>query len=165
MLIEANYDGIKRRCNSWAFRFYLGPDDLRSAVGQRLAESMATSGFKGSEDQFWSYMHRLIYWAAIDLKRRQKPPYVEISEVAGYLEDREQNFEVRDMIRSVKSSLPEDLTHNECRVFEMYVFGEMKYREIAERLNIPIGSVKTFIHRARQVINEKYGRRYREIMA
>lgn len=45
---------------------------------------------------------------------------------------------------------------SECRIaFEMFYRDEMPYAEIAERLDIPLGTVKTWVHRARKELIER----------
>ncbi len=49
----------------------------------------------------------------------------------------------------------EDLPENYRNIINMRHFEELDYREIAERLNIPIGTVKAQIFRARKMLLEK----------
>ena len=53
------------------------------------------------------------------------------------------------------------LTDNERAVLLLRAIGEMRYREIAESLDIPLGSVMGHLARARQKMRTLIGRRDR----
>lgn len=91
----------------------------------------------------------------IDIIRKQKTTTVGIEEVvtfSGALNP-EQSFiskQNRDEVEKQLSDLPE----NYRVIVEMRFLDEMGYEEIAEKLGIPIGTVKTKIHRARALLGK-----------
>ena len=45
------------------------------------------------------------------------------------------------------------------RAFELFHTSQLEYQQIAEQLDVPLGTVKTWVHRARQEILQKLAKR------
>jgi RNA polymerase sigma-70 factor (ECF subfamily) len=57
------------------------------------------------------------------------------------------------------ASVPKSLLPERYReVLELYYISELRYREIAEQLEIPLGTVKTYMSRAKRRLREKLER-------
>jgi len=54
-------------------------------------------------------------------------------------------------VRALLDGLPERYR----RVVTLYYLEERSYQEVAEMLGIPMGTVKTFLHRARRELTER----------
>ena len=45
------------------------------------------------------------------------------------------------------------------KAFELFHRSQLEYQQIAEQLEVPLGTVKTWVHRARQEIVQKLAKR------
>lgn len=132
-------------------------DDLAQEVFLRLYRAMA--GFRG-DAELTTYLHRIVINVANDeWKRRAKERVRDVSisdEVSGW-EDRlchplpnaEQQLVTRELADRVDSAM-QRLKMVERSVLVLYHQEERSYQQIAESLRLPLGTVRTHLHRARQ---------------
>jgi len=82
-------------------------------------------------------------------------------ELADYLQDvasREPVDDGSELVREIQSALKE-LRWEYCSVFVMYHEQGLPYEDIAEAMEKPVGTVKTWLHRARQEVMDRLRRR------
>src|SRR5271170_8489870 len=136
-------------------------DDLAQEVYLRLYRALPA--FRG-ESRLSTYLYRIVANVAQDewkRRRRQDRPLVSFSEEESEWEDRlphpgpdaEQQFAERQFRYSVEEQL-QQLSPVERTVLVLYHQEERSYEQIAQSLNLPIGTVRTHLHRGRKKLRE-----------
>jgi RNA polymerase sigma factor (sigma-70 family) len=136
-------------------------DDLAQDVFLRLYRALPA--FRG-EALLGTYLYRIIANVAQDewkRRRRDDRPLVSFSEEESDWEDRlphpgrdaEQQFAEREFRYSVEQQL-QQLSPMERTILVLYHQEERSYEQIAQSLRLPIGTVRTHLHRGRKKLRE-----------
>jgi RNA polymerase sigma-70 factor (ECF subfamily) len=136
-------------------------DDLAQEVFLRLYRALPA--FRG-EALLSTYLYRIIANVAQDewkRRRRDDRPLVSFSEEESDWEgrlphpgpDAEQQFAERQFRYSVEEQL-QQLSPIERTVLVLYHQEERSYEQIAQSLKLPIGTVRTHLHRGRKKLRE-----------
>ena len=136
-----------------AYRF------MRDAV---LAEDMAQeaflkayrllNGFRG-DCSFSTWLYRVTSSVCLtELSRRKRRGEVALTptHVGEAATEPEETTDTPEMIRRCVMKLPDRYA----TIVTMYYLNEISYEEIAETLNIPMGTLKTWMHRARHQLRK-----------
>jgi RNA polymerase sigma-70 factor (ECF subfamily) len=137
-------------------------DDLAQEVFLRLYRALPN--FRG-ESLVSTYLYRIaVNVAQNEWKRRKKAdrPLVSLSDEASAWEERlehpdrnaEQQMEEREFRLHVEEQLKE-LSSVERTVLVLYHQEERSYEQIAAALNMPIGTIRTHLHRGRKKLQER----------
>lgn len=137
-------------------------EDLAQEVFLRLYRALPS--FRG-ESLVSTYIYRIaVNVAQNEWKRRRRTdrPLVSISEKLSGWEDRlehpernaEQQMEEREFRLRVEEQLQE-LSNVERTVLVLYHQEERSYEQIAAALNMPIGTIRTHLHRGRKKLRER----------
>lgn len=125
----------------------------------------ALPSFRG-ESAFYTWLYRIGVNTAKNylVSQGRRPPSVDIdAEEAGYLEGESElkeyatpehllvRDEIENTVHSAIEKLPEDLR----TAITLRELDGLSYEEIAERMNCPVGTVRSRIFRAREVINSR----------
>jgi RNA polymerase sigma-70 factor (ECF subfamily) len=125
----------------------------------------ALPSFRG-ESAFYTWLYRIGVNTAKNylVSQGRRPPSVDIdAEDAGYLEGESElkeyatpehllvRDEIQNTVHSAIEKLPEDLR----TAITLRELDGLSYEEIAERMNCPVGTVRSRIFRAREVINSR----------
>ena len=96
--------------------------------------------------------------ASLDsLRRRRRSVFVDVPEINASLELGPEELALRNDEASRVHAALEALPQKYRRPLELYYISGLRYREIALALGIPIGTVKTYMSRAkRQLRSELY---------
>jgi RNA polymerase sigma-70 factor, ECF subfamily len=160
----AEFEGIVADHQQMVFRMLVRltgspdrADDLAQEVFLRLYRAL--TAFRG-DAELTTYLHRIVINVANDeWKRRAKERARDVSisdEVSGW-EDRlqhpepnaEQQLVTRELADRVEAAM-QRLSMVERSVLVLYHQEERSYQQIAESLRLPIGTVRTHLHRGRQ---------------
>jgi RNA polymerase sigma-70 factor (ECF subfamily) len=136
-------------------------EDLAQEVFVRLHRALPA--FRG-ESLLSTYLYRIVANVAQDewkRRRRDERPLVSFSEEESDWEDRlphpgpdaEQQFAERQFRYSVEEQL-QRLSPIERAVLVLYHQEERSYEQIAQSLKLPIGTVRTHLHRGRKKLRE-----------
>lgn len=125
----------------------------------------ALPSFRG-ESAFYTWLYRIGVNTAKNylVSQGRRPPSVDIdADEAGYLEGESElkeyatpehllvRDEIENTVQSAIEKLPEDLR----TAITLRELDGLSYEEIAEKMNCPVGTVRSRIFRAREVINGK----------
>jgi RNA polymerase sigma-70 factor (ECF subfamily) len=105
-------------------------------------------GFRG-DASFSTWMYRVTSSVCLtELKRRKRRGEVELTPTheQRLKADPELPKDVADIIRRCVSELPDRYAE----IITMYYLGETSYDEIAKGMGVPLGTLKTWMHRARK---------------
>jgi RNA polymerase sigma factor (sigma-70 family) len=136
-------------------------DDLAQEVFLRLYRALPA--FRG-EALLSTYLYRIVANVAQDewkRRRRDDRPLVSFSDDESDWEDRlqhpapdaEQQFAERQFRYSVEQQL-QRLSPVEKTILVLYHQEELSYEQIAQSLKLPIGTVRTHLHRGRKKLRE-----------
>lgn len=154
-LVEKN----KQRLNSYAFNFTRDEDEAKDLVQDTLLKAhVYFKKFKtGTNFRGWVYtIMKNIFINNYRRYSRLKEVFIKEDELSSghltYSASRntgELKFVNKDIERAIRS-LSEHIARPFLDYFEGY-----KYHEIAERYNIPVGTIKTRIHQARVALKKQ----------
>jgi RNA polymerase sigma factor (sigma-70 family) len=136
-------------------------EDLAQEVFLRLYRALPS--FRG-ESLLTTYLYRITVNVAQDewkRRRRDDRTHVSISDDTSGWEDRlqhpsrnaEQQIEEREFQQAVEEHL-QRLSQIERAILVLYHQEERSYEQIAHALNLPIGTVRTHLHRGRKKLRE-----------
>jgi RNA polymerase sigma-70 factor, ECF subfamily len=147
-------------------RYVHDPSEVMDVAQEAFLKAYrALPGFRG-ESAFYTWLYRIGVNTAKNhlISQGRKPPNVDIdAEDASYLEGESElkdyatperllvRDEIEETVRNAIEKLPEDL-----RVaITLRELDGLSYEEIAERMDCPVGTVRSRIFRAREAINNK----------
>lgn len=145
-----------------ALRLVHSPDDAADVVQEAfLSAYQALHTFKG-DAEFFTWLYRITFNAAISLKRKKRP----VISLDANAQD--SGFEPDDSSEYVKPGAALERTEDELRlnaaiaklsaehreVLLMKDIDGLKYEDIAEVLGVPIGTIRSRLHRARLELRE-----------
>jgi RNA polymerase sigma-70 factor, ECF subfamily len=145
---------------------------LGDAVG--VAQEVFIKAFRGlerfqGESQFFTWLFRIAMNETISARRRRdrrlKPVSLDrenaegekMSDPAGTLEDPGAAAASKDDAAMVQAAIA-GLDEEQAQVILLRDIDGRSYQEIAEILEVPLGSVKSRIHRARQALKDRLAR-------
>lgn len=137
-------------------RFLDSRDDALDVLQETFLSAFANAGnFKGNS-RFYTWIYRIGMNHAIDLHRRKKPRTT-LSIYQGdqpeFADPREEGGPDQQMIREEERQLIRKalqiLSAEHRTVIVMKEIDDMRYEEIAEVLEVPVGTVRSRLHRAR----------------
>ena len=117
-------------------------DDERGALGPwilTIARNRAIDYLRSTDARYSQ--------SGYDLERLERPQF---------FIDFEEQYVDRDRIRQIRGAF-EKLTQNQKQVLELAYFEGLSQSEMAERLNQPLGTVKTWIRTALQILRQELG--------
>lgn len=167
--VIAGYDSIiKKAANSIAFRFRQEPSDLISLFYEKLLTIPKIE--IESKRQFTSFIYQCLTNHAINAHRKASKQPKEDFEY--YTNDQRvshnPSYDSKELAWKIINGIRKELQRKSCPswliLYDEVILGQMKYHEAAERLKIPINTVKTRIRYIRQIAEKKYGKQYRDFI-
>jgi len=161
---DAEFSALVQRQSRFVFRVayavLLNSYDAEDAVQETFLKLYRNSGWTEAENER-AYLARIAWRVAVDHKRRSTSSAIAGSADPATLDTmasshpgpdaRLSDANQRAMVHVLIDSLTEEL-----RVpLVLSAFDELSSREIGEILNIPEGTVRTRLHRARQILRQK----------
>lgn len=123
-------------------RRYVGPDEAEDVLQRTFLDVWRHAGRYRPEQRFSSWLFTIAHHRAVDTVRRRRDPVVDVEVARGLVGDdgRETAARYADaaLVRAALDRLPE----HERTVLELAYFAELTQREIADRLDVPLGTVK-----------------------
>ncbi len=133
-------------------RGVLGDSDVAEDVVQEsfIKVFKGLHGYRG-DAKLSTWIYRIARNEAVNAGRRTGPPTTSVEDVileAPAGEGPEEAYRKKAIQQNLEQSLAR-LEENYRLVLELRYMGEMSYTEIGETMELPIGTVKTYIHRAK----------------
>ncbi len=157
---EANFTALVQRQSRFAYRVayavLLNAHDAEDAVQETFLKLYRHPGWQQAENER-AYIARVAFRCAIDRRRATRPATAEpeaILQIPSHHPGPEHTFLATDHHRRIHSlidALPEDLR----LPLVLSAFDDLNSRLIAGILNIPEGTVRTRLQRARQLLKQK----------
>ena len=103
---------------------------------------------------FKSWIYRLVRWKTTDMLRQTTRSGIQLEEFddkAVYSSKKEESLQDEALSTAI-NNLPE----TEKQIIHLFYLDEMKITEISVILEIPVGTVKSRLNRARRILKKKY---------
>jgi RNA polymerase sigma-70 factor (ECF subfamily) len=142
------------------------PDDAEDLTQEAFAKAFTSLHKFDSKFAFSTWLFRIATNNCIDFIRKKKlltysidQPVDEDSDRPFFIDIRDKNYNPNEeMIHSERSQIiheaVEKLPQRYKILVQMRYFDEKAYEELADELNLPLGTVKAQLHRARELLNE-----------
>jgi RNA polymerase sigma-70 factor (ECF subfamily) len=133
-------------------------DDVLQNVYIKIYRGLA--GFRG-ESRLSTWIYQIARNEAINLARKRRPGGTAVEDVvlpAGEDASPEATYGKRELRDRMEVAMAE-MDENYRMVLELRYMGERSYEEIAEAMGLPIGTVKTYIYRAKVQLKKIMARR------
>jgi len=142
------------------------PDDAEDLTQEAFAKAFTSLHKFDSKFAFSTWLFRIATNNCIDFIRKKKlltysidQPVDEDSDRPFFIDIRDKNYNPNEeMIHSQRSQIiheaVEKLPQRYKILVQMRYFEEKAYEELADELNLPLGTVKAQLHRARELLNE-----------
>jgi RNA polymerase sigma factor (sigma-70 family) len=123
-------------------RRYVGPDEAEDVLQRTFLDVWRSAERYDPDQRLAGWLFTIAHRRAIDALRGRRHPVVDVEAVRGLVgeDGREtaQRYADAAEVRAALAQLPE----HERRVLELAYFADLTQREIAERLGVPLGTVK-----------------------
>lgn len=144
---------IERDLETYCRRLIWQPEDAADAIQNAVLRAYKAFDRYHQDASFRAWMFKILTWEAFALNRKHArislhEVQVEPDELSGFAGDGIPVF--TDELESEVSSALRRLTDSERAVLLLRGIGELSYREIADNLDMPIGSVMGYLARARR---------------
>jgi RNA polymerase sigma-70 factor (ECF subfamily) len=106
--------------------------------------------FKGS---FEGWLRRIVVRSSIDFLRQKKSLMIQTDDFS-YFENAENPLDEVEDISNIQEAI-DQLPEGYKAVFSLYVIEEYKHKEIAELLNIDVGTSKSQLYKARKILKKE----------
>jgi RNA polymerase sigma-70 factor, ECF subfamily len=144
------------------YRLVDNPDDAADVVQDAFINAyLSLHSFKG-DAEFFTWLYRIAFNTAISLKRKKRPTIsldtsgpeggIDLDDPSEYikpgaaLQRSEEETQLQEAINR--------LSHEHREVLVLKDIEGLKYEEIAEILAVPIGTIRSRLHRARQDLRD-----------
>ena len=147
----ALYERYKGRIYSFALTLLRNPADAEDAVQETFRYIFTKLHTYKPQGKFKSFIFKIAHSISIDIirKRARQAPMPESFELSFEAVEKERAAEV-ERLRACYARLPR--VYRE--IMAMRVADELAYEEIAEVLGVPVGTVKSRIHHAVELLRE-----------
>jgi RNA polymerase sigma factor (sigma-70 family) len=120
------------------------------------------SGFRG-DARFSTWLYRIVYNVSITrVSRKSSPVQSDEEEKLTLIEDDNpsaiEQLESEEQRKAVVREI-ERLPQNHRTALTLFYFDEMSYQEMSEIMQVPLGTVKTYLFRARDQLRERLSER------
>jgi len=158
LLIEMCWDALWR----FAYRMTGSVDEAEDLLSESLLEGFRSFASFQGRSSFLTWMHRIMFTTRIDMQRRNRRHTAESLEAAGQWEacaatgrplgeSAEDPLErvlepfLSEEVQRALDALPED----QRAVLILADIEQMDYRQVSRTLGLPVGTVRSRLHRAR----------------
>ena len=123
-------------------RRYVGPDEAEDVLQRTFLDAWRSAGRFRSGERFSSWLFTIAHRRAVDTLRARRHAVVDVDTMRELMgEDGRETLQRYADAAEVRAGL-ERLPAHEREVLLLAYFGELSQREIAERLDVPLGTVK-----------------------
>lgn len=157
---KALFDHFAPRLKSFLMKLGLGSEKAEDlAQDVMVTVWQKASQFDPEKAKLSTWMFRIARNKHIDLMRKQKYPMLNVDDHMAELvapEQTDKPLEGRETALHIKGAM-EKLKPDQQVVIKLSFFEELSHGEIASRLDLPLGTVKSRIRRAFQTLREELG--------
>lgn len=123
-------------------RRYVGPDEAEDVLQRTFLDGWRSAGRYDARQSFSAWLFTIAHHRAVDAVRRRRDTVVDVDTIRGLVGEDGRVTAARYAdaaeVRGALARLPE----HERTVLELAYFADLTQREIASRLDVPLGTVK-----------------------
>jgi RNA polymerase sigma-70 factor (ECF subfamily) len=135
-------------------RRYVGPDDADDVVQRTFLDAWRSASRYDPRQRLSSWLFTIAHHRAVDVLRSRRGSAVDLDAVRELCgEDGRETVERYADAADVRAALARVPEHERC-VLELMYFGELTQRETADRLGLPVGTVKARASRGTRRLGE-----------
>jgi len=139
---------------AYATRMLRNASEAADAVQEAFMDARrGLASFRG-ESRLTTWLHRILHRRCLQIIRKRKNN-LDIDELAEIIPDREKDvlapLEDQDLSILIKAEL-DGLPDAQRQAISLFYFSSLSYEEIATTMNIPVGTVRTHIHRGKAAL-------------
>jgi len=162
---------FKDKAFSLAFRILKNAQDAEDSLQEafiRLYNALKNNSYK-AESKFSTYVYSIVYNTAVEFYRKinsksfsvisidiTEARYTDGDELLRNYQDINERQEISEIIKRYINNIPQQYSV----ILTMYFINELTLKEIADMLEIPVGTVKNRIFRAKEKLRELLLRDY-----
>jgi RNA polymerase sigma factor (sigma-70 family) len=138
------------------WRMVRDEDDAKDLCQDTFFKAYKSLKFFREDSKFSSWLFQIGYRKALDLiaKRKRRHALLNKMETQSEMSSSEKDFEVKEADALIGQII--DGLHQNSRIaLHLFYKEEMTYDEIATVMKVPINTVKSHIHRGKEIIREK----------
>jgi RNA polymerase sigma factor (sigma-70 family) len=136
-------------------RRYVGPDEAEDVLQRTFLDVWRSAERYDTRQRFSGWLFTIAHRRAVDSLRSRRQPVVDVEQVRGLVgEDGRETADRYADAADLRVAL-DGIAEHERVVLELAYFADLTQREIAERLGIPLGTVKTRASRGLRHLGEK----------
>lgn len=146
-----------------ALRLVGGREEAEELVQDAFVKAYKNlDGFRG-DAKFGTWFYRILYNLCMTVvtRRKAKPESLDLDENEGHLtlvdgdapsvQETLEQEEIHNLLASEIKHLPEKFRS----AITLFYVQEMSYEEVSAVMNVPLGSVKTYLHRGRDQLRKR----------
>ncbi len=140
-----------RSLYAYAYRLTASATDADDIVQEVLLRALRSRESLERAENLSAYLHAMVRNACWNLRHKNSET-VSASDQLSRMESMERNgIEERDWVQEALSHLPME----QRQILLLYFFEDLSYKQIAEALNVPIGTVMSRLSRAKHAMRER----------
>ncbi|MDI6739806.1 MAG: sigma-70 family RNA polymerase sigma factor [Candidatus Edwardsbacteria bacterium] len=156
-------NGYKRQVYSLIYRMVNNAADAEDLAQETFIKIFRRIGLYDSNFPFHAWLFKIAHNTAIDFLRANKNPAlsiddydnpIDVEDKSISLEEKTEHLSQKELIERQLAALPPP--YKEILILRHQQ--ELSYEEIADTLEIPVGTVKVRLFRAREIMKEKLAR-------
>jgi RNA polymerase sigma-70 factor (ECF subfamily) len=154
-LIEA----YQRPLYVFIWRMVQNEDDAKDICQDTFFKAYKKIKSFKEKSKFSSWLFQIGYRKTLDFlarKKRQRTVLEKI-ESQSQMAENEMEFEIKQADSAI-GKIIDGLQHNHRTALHLFYKEEMTYKEIASVMKVPINTVKSHIHRGKEIVREKLSR-------
>lgn len=144
------------------FKILKDEEDAADALNQGFLKVFTKLDSYGNQGSLNAWIYKIVYYTTLDYLRARKKRFEELSDEA-FDTAFDAQIDCALQLEDIKSEI-ENLPKATRTVFELYAIEGYKHHEIAQRLNISVGTSKWHLSKAREVLREALQHDYQEFM-
>lgn len=148
----------RARLGAAAQRYLANPQDVEDALQELFIRTWQQGHQEATPEQRRAFLFRTLRNICIDVIRRRRTVAEapeDSPEVLTRKDSETDSVENDDLVDAVRQQARRNLSGMVLKVFELYTFSELDYSEIAERLDMPQETVRSYMCRARKVMRQQ----------
>ncbi|MDH4070513.1 MAG: sigma-70 family RNA polymerase sigma factor [Ignavibacteria bacterium] len=153
-------DRHKDRAFSLAVRLVGGREEAEELVQDAFVNAYRKLDTFRGDARFGTWLHRIVYNLCMTRVKRRRPPPVSLDDDDRVLQirsnghDLHETVEAGETMRLIEREISQ-LSDKLKTPLLLFYLEQMKYEEIARFMEIPVGSVKTYLFRGRTILRER----------
>jgi RNA polymerase sigma factor (sigma-70 family) len=158
-LFERLIDAYQKPLFIFIWRMVQNADDAKDICQETFFKAYKKIKSFKEKSKFSSWLFQIGYRKALDFiaKKKRQRTLVDKMEAKSLMAGNEREFEIKQASTAI-GKIIDGLQQNHRTALHLFYKEEMTYNEIASVMKVPINTVKSHIHRGKEIIRDKLSR-------